>query len=291
MSEPTKQQIGDGKDDYGRAASQATKAAKQVYQGVKATGNAAAQTVNAGAKVGKAVADIAKGTAAGGPWGAVISAAWSLRHTLFKVLVAIGLAIVLLIVAIFSLPSIIFGTIFNRGYSPIDGKSTLVMAFEDLSNLVGSIIQSSFNTTLGRVGTLISVGGYDYSYSMNHLIYRNPMASDYDMYYILSAYSVSEFQKEVTPDGLKEKLNSVTELMFPISYVVKNAQRWVQTLTGLLLQPFQYIVCTIAPFDNSSILKAFDINLNAQYGEFSITYGEAIEYMATSLEMTMNGGA
>ena len=36
---------------------------------------------------GKAAAEIAAGTAAGGPWGAILSAAWAMRHTLFKILV------------------------------------------------------------------------------------------------------------------------------------------------------------------------------------------------------------
>ena len=93
MSEPTKQQIGDGQDNFGEAAKQMTNAAKQISaeRGAEAALNAATNTVKAGIKTGKAVSEIAAGTAAGGPWGAIISAAWSMRHTLFKILVCIGL--------------------------------------------------------------------------------------------------------------------------------------------------------------------------------------------------------
>lgn len=100
MAEPDKRQIGDGSDNYGEAAKQMAKAAKEAgietakqaaVKGAEAGANAAAATVQAGVEGGKAVAEIAAGTAAGGPWGAILSAAWAMRHTLFKILVCICL--------------------------------------------------------------------------------------------------------------------------------------------------------------------------------------------------------
>ncbi len=297
MSEPTKQQIGDGQDNYGRAASQAGKAIKTAAKGAKtategamAAGNAAAQTVKAGVKVGKATAEIAAGTAAGGPWGAIISAAWSMRHTLFKILISICLAVVFLVVAIISLPSIIFSTIFENDYDVSEGQSALVMAYDDLTNTVDNVISLAFELTLGRVDDIILGGGYDRTYSMNNLTYTSPTNSDYDMYYILAAYSASEMQQNTSPEGMRTKLSGAMDLMFPIKYTVKTAQRLVETLLGFVFEPFEYIVCTIMPFDDSSILKAFNIDLDAKYGEFDITYGEAIDFMADALEKTMNGG-
>lgn len=100
MAEPDKRQIGDGSDNYGEAARQVARAAREsgkmaadqaAAKGAEAAGNAAAATVQAGVEGGKAVAGVAAGTAVGGPWGAILSAAWSLRHTLFKVLICICL--------------------------------------------------------------------------------------------------------------------------------------------------------------------------------------------------------
>lgn len=117
MSEPAKQQMGDGRDNFGQAAGKAAQAAKQASKevakqaaakGAEATANAAASTVKAGVEGGKAVAEIAAGTASGGPWGAIISAAWAMRHTLYKILICICLVLVFLIVLIASLPSIIW---------------------------------------------------------------------------------------------------------------------------------------------------------------------------------------
>ena len=70
MSEPTKQQMGDGQDNYGQAAKQARNAAKNIgknftkeagqtvardaaAKGAKATINVAASTVKAGVAVAK----------------------------------------------------------------------------------------------------------------------------------------------------------------------------------------------------------------------------------------------
>lgn len=98
MAEPEKDQIGDGQDNFGQAAGKAIQAAKQIshdaaaeaaVKGAEATANAAAAVVQASTESGKAVAEIAAGTAAGGPWGAILSAAWAMRHSLFKVLVCI----------------------------------------------------------------------------------------------------------------------------------------------------------------------------------------------------------
>lgn len=51
----------------------------------------------------------------------------------------------------------------------------------------------------------------------------------------------------------------------------------------------KYVECTIHPFDNTVIAKAFGIDLNAAYDQFNITYGEAIQNMANALKMTLYG--
>ena len=122
MAEPSKQQIGDGSDNYGQAAGQMAKAAKQAGQeavkqtaakGAEQAANAAAATVKASVESGKAVAEISTGTAVGGPWGAILSAVWAMRHTLFKVLIYICLSLLFLIAMVVSLPSIVFNSIFG----------------------------------------------------------------------------------------------------------------------------------------------------------------------------------
>ena len=51
----------------------------------------------------------------------------------------------------------------------------------------------------------------------------------------------------------------------------------------------KYVECTIHPFDNSVIIRAFGIDPSATYDQFKITYGEAIQKMANALKMTLYG--
>ena len=118
MSEQDKQQLGDGSINYADAAQKTAKAIKEAGKAAaektaaaagEVTANTTAAVAQAGVEGGKAVAEVATGTAAGGPWGAIIAAAWALRKPIFKVLICLGLVILFFIMAVVTLPSIISG--------------------------------------------------------------------------------------------------------------------------------------------------------------------------------------
>lgn len=236
MAEPTKQQIGDGQDDYGQAAGQAMKAAKQVSQeaakqaavkGAEATANAAAATVQMGVEGGKAVAEIAAGTAAGGPWGAVISAAWAMRHTLFKILICICLFLLVIIVLICSLPSIILDSVFGLNGTPPDPNVTLQSSYSDMSDSVSAVVDAGYDASLALVEQIIQDGGYDYDLSMDALINHAQSSAGYDVCYILAAYSASLQQQGTSEADMIAKLNTISGEMFPVSYVVKQQEQLI----------------------------------------------------------------
>ena len=299
MAEPNKQQIGDGADNFGQAAGQMAKAAKQAGQetakqaaakGAEATANAAAATVKAGVEGGKAVAEVAAGTAAGGPVGAVISAAWSLRHTLFKVLICICLAIVFFIVLIVSLPSIVTNNIFGLdGTQPVEGM-TLDSSYTQMEQVVSNVIEAAYQTSLSRVEQIISSGGYNYEASSDATINYAQSSAGYDTCYILAAYSASLEQQGTDPEDMTAKLNSVASDMFPVTYEVKETEQTITNEDGTTsVQTVQYVECTIHPFDNSVINRAFGIDPNAAYNQFGATYSEVITNMANALKRTLYG--
>ena len=236
MAEPDKQQIGDGSDNYGQAAGQMAKAARQAGQeaakqaaakGAEATANAAAATVKASVEGGKAAAEIAAGTAVGGPWGAILSAAWAMRHTLFKILVCICLFLLFLIVMIVSLPSIVSNSIFGLdGTPPVDGAS-LQGTYSELSEVVSDVVDAGYDTSLARVEQIIKDGGYDYDLSMDALINYAQSSAGFDVSYILAAYSASLQQQGVSKDDMVAKLNAVSGDMFPVTYEEKEQERLV----------------------------------------------------------------
>ena len=236
MAEPTKQQFGDGQDNFGQAAGQAVKAAKEVSKqaaaqaaakGAEATANAAAATVQAGVEGGKAVAEIAAGTAAGGPWGAILSAAWAMRHTLYKILICVCLFLTILIVLIVSLPSIVTESVFGLNGTQPDPDATLESSYSEMSDVVSEVIDNAYDLSLSRVEEIILDGGFDYDLSMDALINHAQSSAGYDVCYILAAYSASLQQQGTTVDDMVAKLNAVADQMFPVTYEVKTQERLV----------------------------------------------------------------
>lgn len=226
MAESSKQQIGDGSDNYGQAAGQMAKAARQAGQqavkqtaakGAEQAANAAAATVKASVEGSKAAAEIAAGTAAGGALGAVLSAAWSMRHTLFKVLVCICLALLFLIVMVTSLPSVVFNSIFGLdGNKPAEGI-TPAAVYAEMAGAVSDVVDEGYNQSLAKVEELIAEGGYDYDLSMESLINYAQNSSGYDVGYILAAYSASMVQQNTKKEDMVSKLGSVAGSMFPVT--------------------------------------------------------------------------
>lgn len=208
--EPTKQQTGDGKDSYGQAAREMAKAAKEAgktavkeaaKQTTEATASAAASTVKAGVETGKAVAEVAAGTAAGGPWGAIISAAWALRHTLYKILVCVCMFVLILIIAIVSLPSIVF--------DGMQSDNALKYSYDDLSVSINETINSAYENTFTKIMGKLTGSSFDLALSLANIVDNTEKEKTYDVCYILASYSVSMRQQNTSKSNLIDKMNSV----------------------------------------------------------------------------------
>ena len=296
MAEPDKQQIGDGNDNFADAARKSAEAAKQISQaaaqkaaatGATATANAAAATVEASVSTGKAVAEIAAGTAAGGPWGAILSAAWSMRHTLFKVLICSCLALLIIIILIVSLPSIVF----HRPEDP-SVPAELFAVYEEMSAIVSDCVMAGYDYAMAEVKRIIAEGGYDYQLSIDTLIDFGHESLDFDVCYILAAYSASLEQKGTNKQDMKNKLDAVVTQMFQVTYEAKETTVVIPPENEgdeAVIETVRYVICTIHQFDREAIITAFEIDLEAPYGQFGIKTGDAILHMATALKCTIYG--
>lgn len=252
MAEPDKRQVGEGSDNYGEAAKQMANAAKQVGKesakqaaaaGAKAVANASAAVVQASVEGGKAAAQIAAGTAAGGPWGAILSAAWALRHTLFKVLVCICLFFLLIIVMIVSLPSIILNSVFGLDGTPVDMENpvTIQQSYDDMAASISTVVQDGYTLSLEKVEQIIADGGYDYDLSMESLINYAQSSSGYDVSYILAAYSASLGQKSTSEADMLSKLDAVADDMFPVT----SAEKEVELTVPLTYSTYREVTVTV----------------------------------------------
>ena len=254
MAEPEKQQFGDGRDNYAGAARQLSDALQQagqtgtrqavsngaaalVQSGIKsgkavsetrqAVSNGAAALVQSGIKSGKAVSEIAAGTAAGGPWGAILSAAWSLRHTLFKILACLCVLLLIFVILIVSIPSVVLNGVFglNGSIVDMDNPMSMMQSYEEMSAEVSAAVDRGYQVALERVDQLIQDGGYDYELSIESLIDEAKSASGFNAAYVLAAYSASMLQQGTSADDMTAKLDAVAEQMFPISSEEKEKER------------------------------------------------------------------
>ena len=229
MAEPEKQQFGDGRDNYAGAARQLSDALQQAGQtGTRqAVSNGAAALVQSGIKSGKAVSEIAAGTAAGGPWGAILSAAWSLRHTLFKILACLCVLLLIFVILIVSIPSVVLNGVFglNGSIVDMDNPMSMMQSYEEMSAEVSAAVDRGYQVALERVDQLIQDGGYDYELSIESLIDEAKSASGFNAAYVLAAYSASMLQQGTSADDMTANLDAVAEQMFPISSEEKEKER------------------------------------------------------------------
>ena len=209
--------------------------------------------VQAGVEGGKAVAQVAAGTAVGGPWGAILSALWALRHTLFKILVFLCLLLLLFIVMIVSLPSILMNAVFGLDGTAVDMENpvTLQESYNEMAGAVSDVVDQGYNRALEKVEQIIQDGGYDYDLSMEALINYAQSSAGYDVSYILAAYSASLQQQGTSEADMVAKLEAVMDDMFPVTYEEKQQERLLPVLPDTMpsiCDPFKPLldkICTI----------------------------------------------
>lgn len=311
MAEPGKQQIGDGQDNYGQAAKQARNAAKNIgknagkeagkqaakqaaAKGAEATVNSAAATVKAGVETGKAVSEIAAGTAAGGPWGAIISAAWAMRHTLFKILICICLVLVLLITCIVSLPNIIyqnitdmFSDMFGFGQEETVDVNTFEASYEDLESAVEGSVQSAYAQAVDKAWGIISNEKYDQELSRGDFSSSLVSSFNYDTAHFLSAYSVSMEQSGMSKSNFIRTLDGASNMLFTVVVTEKTAEVTRKVNGEEKTFTVTYVVCSIERYNRNTILDIFSIDKDMEYKNYGITKGEYVDFLAESLKKTL----
>ncbi len=255
MTETDNRKMIEGADNYGQVAWQFAKVAKNVTE--------------------KPVR--MAGGAAGGPWGAALSAAWSMRHTFFKVLVCLCLVVLFFVILLVSLPGIVTNDIFGLDGTLSGEDMTLSDTYKDLAEAVDEVIKEGYDLSYSKVEKLISNGGYDYDLSMAALVDHGKNSAGYDVCYILAAYSVAMQQRDTSKEDMLTKLRRCAGEMFPVTSKATGTEGCLE--------------CTIHPFNEDVVTIAFDLDLDADYGTFHISCRQAIQYMAKALKQTLYASA
>lgn len=285
MPKENKNYLGDGHDDYGQALKQAGKAAKatgKIASHTKTTANAAAATANVGVKAGKAVANVAKGTAIGGPWGAVISAAWSMRHTVFKVIAVICLILLFAIITVASLPLLIIDRLFGGSSNDY---ADFNQAYNDVSYHVGSVIDEGYESAYIKAIEMIESGGYDAEKSV---IIRKDYDRTEKICYVLAAYSVSVDYESQDYTDMLAKMQNVKGALFVISLTEKTEIVLIDE-ANMEYENVIYAECEIE-FNDETVLNGFAVDLDAEYMDSGVTKGEMMKNMIKTLKIAEENG-
>jgi len=193
-----------------------------------------------------------------------------------------------------ALPSIVFNSIFHTDPSTVDpsGPTDMIASYNEMAGTVSDCVNAAYDAAKAKVNQIITDGGYDSDLSTQATIDYGQVSVDYDVSYILAAYSASMNQKGTTKEDLKKKLDAVASQMFKVTYEEKETTVTVPPKVSgeePEVKTVQYVMCTIQSFDTSVILSAFGIDPDAPYGEFKQRTGDVINNMAMALKRTLYG--
>lgn len=127
-----------------------------------------ANTIRGAVKTGKAIAGVAKGAAAGGPYGAAIGLAWSSRKLIGKIIVAALVLLMLPVLFILMLPALIFGGLTSSSApgatEPIlNDNAAIVENVNDIAFSVNQILGEGIADAESRIADdFASTGGDQY---------------------------------------------------------------------------------------------------------------------------------
>ncbi|MBR0278238.1 MAG: M23 family metallopeptidase [Clostridia bacterium] len=115
-----------------------------------------AQAVRGAVKTGKTVAAAAKGAAAGGPYGAIASAAWNNRKVIGKAIAAIMLVLAIPILFVVMLPGLIFGDLSDKQMNDALNNDAVIMTnIEQAQNVISESISEAHSNVLNSINSEI----------------------------------------------------------------------------------------------------------------------------------------
>lgn len=180
------------------------------------TGAQAAQAVRGAAKVGKAAAGVAKGAAAGGPYGAAAMAVWENRKFIGKVIAAIAALLMIPILFIMMLPALIFGTLDTDDYdynADIMNDNSAIMAnIEKVDTAVRDILVSSHDGVIAQINGEIEKLDEGILHVLN-----DPYVTEltYNCSMLISEYCASKNNyTEINIDDLKKTIGRHKDQLF-----------------------------------------------------------------------------
>ena len=194
-------------------------------------GASAASAVQGAVKAGKAVSKIAKGAAAGGPYGALAGAIWENRKIIGKIITAIIALLMIPVILIMMLPSLVFGGL-SDAYSPADpdnpiinSSTALLDSTTQIADAVDAILARALANTVAGIHSNFNSSGAD------QIEIFNPYATSmlFDANKLVSMYCASKGDDyaSISVEDMSQILQRHMRLLY--TYTVTEESRAVMT--------------------------------------------------------------
>lgn len=216
------------------AESNTNSAAESVLKSVQA-----AHQIQGAVKTGKAIAGMAKGAAAGGPYGAIAGLAWENRKVIAKAAAAIALVLAIPILFILMLPSLIFGDLSSTEVSDVMNNDTAIVAnVETAQTVINDCINQSHNDILSKINDEISsqpegtTARIEDSFVGSVIMDTNTLISQY--------CASKEKWNEINVNDLKKTINAHKSELFTYT-VTTNTESSGETSVTVYTYTVQYV--------------------------------------------------
>lgn len=264
--------VGQNMKDLGnklKSAKDGANTAKNVGEATKVGAEMAQNAANAAVNTATTTAvstgaGVAAGAATGsiaGPVGTAVGAAWGMRHTIVKVLGAIGIFFLAIVCLFHSLPDVIYYSIFGFDGGNNESNLTIEQHYELFREDIQKVIDEAYAEAVEDAQAMIKKGDYDYDISLMNLTDNAKESAQYDVANILATYSVMLGEDESpSRSELINKLSKYKDEFFPITSEVKKEVTVVPT------EYWTYSSMKIPIVTNKSLIGY--VNGVPQYGRY-----------------------
>lgn len=194
-------------------------------------GASAASLIKGAVKTGKAVSSIAKGAAAGGPYGAIAGALWDNRKVIGKIIIGIIALLMIPVIFVMMLPGLIFGGL-TEAYSPADpdnpilnSSAAITYATTEITSSVDAVLAEALAQVLARIESDFTASKAD------QIDIENPYATRmlYDANKLVSMYCAAKKDDyaSISVEDLSNMLRAHMEILY--TYTVTEETRTIMT--------------------------------------------------------------
>lgn len=193
----------------------------------------AANKIRGAVKTGKAISSVAKGAAAGGPYGAITGFVWENRKRIPKIIITAIALFMIPVLIICMLPSVIFNGL-KEAFSPnklipiLNDSTVITNNLNDISESIGAVMSEAMEDVLSQIDKDFA----NSEVTQKEIIYSNESTNDSVIVFI-SQYSASknEDYQSVSISDMEKLLRNHKDKLYSYTVTVEDRTRIIQSTT------------------------------------------------------------